>query len=63
MTAPSGTAAIVTGLFQDRDSAERAYAAARRLGYENDQINVLLSERTRERYFPRQHAAGRRVER
>lgn len=52
MTAPSGTAAIVTGLFQDRDSAERAYAAARRLGYENDQINVLLSERTRERYFP-----------
>ena len=55
MAAPasaSDSAKMVTGLFKDRASAERAYASARDLGYENAEINVLLSEETREQYFP-----------
>jgi hypothetical protein len=43
----------VTGLFTDRDSAEAAYAAARRLGYDTSEINLVLSDETRERWFPR----------
>ncbi len=45
--------AMITGLFEDRTSAERAYRAARELGYEDADINVLLSEDTRDRYFAR----------
>lgn len=47
----SGTATLVTGLFRDRDAAERAYRDALELGYASDDINVLLSEETRQRYF------------
>jgi hypothetical protein len=43
----------VTGLFRDRDSAEAAYAAARRLGYDASEINLVLSDETRKRWFPR----------
>lgn len=50
--APSGRA-MVTSLFKDRASAERAYQAARSLGYESSDINVVLSEETRDSYFER----------
>lgn len=50
-TAASSETTMVTGLFNDRAGAERAYRAARDLGYEPKEINVLLSEETRERYF------------
>ena len=49
--ASSGAATLVSGLFHDRDAAERAYRKAIELGYQNDDINVLLSEETRQRYF------------
>jgi hypothetical protein len=52
MTTPaSSETSMITGLFNDRAGAERAYRAARDLGYEPKEINVLLSEETRERYF------------
>lgn len=44
---------MVTGLFKDRASAEHAYRAARELGYVDADINVLLSEHTRDHYFAR----------
>jgi hypothetical protein len=47
-----GPARMVTGLFTSKDSAERAYGSAIRLGYENSDIAVLMSEQTRNRYFP-----------
>lgn len=50
MPTPTGRV-TVTGLFKDRQSAERAYGAAKELGYEDSEINVLLSENTRDRYF------------
>jgi hypothetical protein len=42
---------IVTGLFKDRDSAERAYDAVAARGYGKDAINVVMSDDTRKRHF------------
>lgn len=50
-----GPASMVTGLFTNRKSAERGYRSAIRLGYENSDIDVLMSEDTRNRYFPPGH--------
>src|SRR3984957_17369503 len=50
-----GPASMVTGLFTSRESAERGYASATRLGYENSDIDVLMSEETRNRYFSPGH--------
>lgn len=50
-TSSSGAAAIVCALFRSRDAAEAAYRDALDLGYQNDEINALLSEETRQRYF------------
>jgi hypothetical protein len=44
---------IMTGMFRDRDSAERAYACMADRGYTSKDINVLLSNDTRARYFPK----------
>jgi hypothetical protein len=41
----------VTGLFKDQDSAERAYISATEAGYTSNEINVIMSEETRERYY------------
>jgi hypothetical protein len=43
---------MVTGLFRDRDSAERAYGALPARGYGNGDVNVVMSDDTRKRYFP-----------
>ncbi len=42
---------VVTGLFNDKESAERAYRLASQSGYNNDEINVVMSEETREKYY------------
>ncbi|HEY0942218.1 MAG TPA: hypothetical protein VGE08_19155 [Steroidobacter sp.] len=50
--APSiGNAALVTALFHDAASVERAYDTALARGYGQDDINLVLSEETRRRYF------------
>jgi hypothetical protein len=41
----------VTGLFSDRNSAERAYDKLASNGYGSEDINVLMSEETRKRHF------------
>ena len=41
----------VSGLFNDRDSAERAYTSLRERGYSTDDVNVLMSDETRNRHF------------
>ena len=41
---------MVTGLFKDRDSAERAYQSASSRGYDKN-INVVMSDETRKRHF------------
>ena len=42
---------MVTGMFRDRDSAERAYAALPSRGYTERDINLAMSEDTRRRHF------------
>lgn len=42
---------IVTGLFRDRDSAERAYQAVTDRGYGREDVNLVMSDETRQRHF------------
>src|SRR5688572_22633975 len=42
---------MVTGLFRDRESAERAYATLSERGYGKDDVNLVMSDDTRRRYF------------
>lgn len=42
---------MVTGLFRDRDSAERAYQSVSDRGYSKDDINLVMSDETRKKHF------------
>ena len=42
---------MITGMFRDRDSAERAYSSLSSRGYTTDDVNVLMSDDTRKKYF------------
>ena len=42
---------VLTGMFRDRDSAERAYNSALSRGYTKDDVNLLMSDKTRDTYF------------
>ena len=42
---------LVTGLFPDRDSAERAYSSIASRGYDRDDVNLVMSDETRARHF------------
>ena len=42
---------MVTGLFRDRDSAERAYGYLGTRGYSADDVNVMMSDETRRKYY------------
>jgi hypothetical protein len=42
---------MLTGVFRDRDSAERAYNSLRDRGYGDDDVDVLMSDDTRKTHF------------
>lgn len=42
---------MVTGLFRDRESAERAYGSVTSRGYGKDDVNLLMSDDTRKKHF------------
>ncbi len=42
---------LLTGLFRDRDSAERAYQSLIDRGYSKDDVNIMMSDETRSRQF------------
>jgi hypothetical protein len=42
---------MVTGLFPDRTSAEAAYNATTARGYSNSDVDVVMSDETRDRHF------------
>src|SRR4029453_17810497 len=42
---------IMTALFRDPDSAERAYGAVTSRGYGGDEVSLLMSEETHKRHF------------
>ena len=42
---------MLTGMFRDRESAERAYNSLQSRGYSQDDINLMMSDETRKRHF------------
>jgi hypothetical protein len=42
---------MVTGMFRDRESAERAYEALPARGYSDRDLNLAMSDETRKRHF------------
>ena len=42
---------LVTGLFNDRPSAERAYGSVTSRGYTKDDVNLVMSDATRKTHF------------
>ena len=42
---------LVTGMFHDRDSAERAYEGAASRGYDKDDVDLVMSDETRDKHF------------
>src|SRR6267142_4515584 len=47
----------MTAIFRDRDAAERAFGALMNRGYKSKDVNLLMSNETRERCFPRTERA------
>jgi hypothetical protein len=56
---PMNEAPLMTGLFPDRDSAERGYNALSERGYSSNDVNVVMSDDTKKRHFT---AAGTETE-
>ena len=48
---PKGNSRMVTGLFRDRESAEQAYKSVSDLGYDQKEVNLIMSDDTRKRHF------------
>lgn len=42
---------VLTGMFRDRDSADRAYNSALSRGYSKDDVNLMMSDQTRDSWF------------
>ena len=42
---------MMTGMFRDRASAEKAYDSLHERGYSQDEINVMMSDETRKTHF------------
>ena len=48
---------IVTGMFHDREKADRAYNSLRERGYGDEDIHVVMSDGTRKKYYDREEVA------
>jgi hypothetical protein len=48
---PSERSRLMTGMFRDRSSAERAYESLTSRGYARDDVTLLMSEEARRRHF------------
>jgi hypothetical protein len=49
--ASTGRSRTVTGLFRDRESAERVYNSLRTRGYNDEDVSLMMSDDTRKKYF------------
>ena len=47
----TGSNRMVTGMFRNRDDAEKAYNSITSRGYNKDDVNLLMSDKTRETQF------------
>lgn len=48
---PKQDTRLLTALFRNREGAERAYDSLRARGYSDHEINVLMSDATRDKYY------------
>ena len=46
---------MLTTMYNDRESAEKAYATLQSRGYTDKDINVLMSDETRDKHFAKRH--------
>ena len=60
--ASSGDKRLVTGLFNDRESAESAYRSVESRGYGRDDVNLLMSDEARARHFGSEDPQGATTE-
>lgn len=44
----------LTGSFRDRQSAEKAYNRLKEKGYTDEEINIMMSDKTRSKYFDKE---------
>jgi hypothetical protein len=51
MSGNTGSSRMMTGMFRDRASAERAYSSLSSRGYSKDDVNLVMSDDTRKRHF------------
>ena len=51
MNESTGQSRLVSGLFNDRESTERAYSSLTSRGYTKDDVNLLMSDETRSTHF------------
>lgn len=54
MDTPHLPSRMVTHVFHDRDSLENAYRFIREYGYDKDEINVMMSDQTRQQHYANQ---------
>jgi hypothetical protein len=47
----AGRSRMVTGLFRDRDSAEKVYNSLRTRGYSDEDVSLMMSDDTRKTHF------------
>src|SRR4030095_7485768 len=47
----TGRTRTVTGLFRDRESAERVYNSLRTRGYSDEDVSLMMSDDTRKKHF------------
>ncbi len=50
-TATGQKPGMLSGLFNDKESSESAYKSLRDRGYSDDEINVIMSDETRKKYY------------
>lgn len=48
---------MLTGMFRDRESTERAYSSLRSRGYSDSDVNLMMSDQTRDSWFSDSDAA------
>ena len=58
----AGDGRLVTGLFPDRQSAEAAFHSAHERGYGKDDVNLAMSDETRQRHFGDNSNSGMQTE-
>ena len=49
--ATGASSGVLTGMFRDRESAEKVYNSALSRGYAKDDVNVMMSDQTRDSWF------------